>query len=177
MANKSSFSVEEWSVLRNVPHIVGMAIAGAGGGIFGAVKEAMSAASVMAENAQSSSELLRNLCTGEEAKAAEADLRKQVFANMSSMSPEKLKEMAVDYTSKAVGILSSKASSETDAYRGFVMSVADHVSKAAKEGGFLGFGGEVVSAGETAVIGAIEAALRGDSALDGLKSTLGKITE
>lgn len=160
MADKNTFSAEEWSVLRSVPHVVGMAIAGAGGGIFGAVKEAMSAARVMAENAQSSSPLIRDICNTEEAKNAEEELRKTIMANVTSMTPDKLKGLAVDSAKQATGILKNKAADEVTAYSNFVLQVADGVSKAAKEGGFLGFGGQLVSAGESAVISAISDALK-----------------
>lgn len=160
MADKTTFSTEEWSVLRSVPHVVGMAIAGAGGGIFGAVKEAMSAARVMAENAQSSSPLIRDICNSEEAKNAEEELRKTIMGNVANMTPDKLKSMAVDSAKQATSILKSKATDEVAAYSSFVLQVADGVAKAAKEGGFLGFGGQLVSAGESAVMSAISDALK-----------------
>lgn len=160
MADKSTFSAEEWSVLRSVPHIVGMAIAGAGGGIFGAVKEAMSAARIVAENSQSPSPLIHDICNVEEAKEAEEALRKTIMADVSNMTSEKLKAMAVDSTQQATAILKSKATDELAAYRDLILQVADGVAKAAKEGGFFGFGGELVSPGESAVISAISAVLQ-----------------
>lgn len=172
MADKNTFTTEEWATLRQVPHIVGMAIAGSGGGVVGAVKEALSAARTMAENAQNASGVIRDICNPEEAKAAEENLRKLVMDNVTTMTPDKLKQMAVDSASKATTILKEKAGSEVEAYGDFVLNVADSVSKAAKEGGFLGFGGELVSAGETAVISSVSAALKGTS---GISSMLGKI--
>lgn len=160
MADKSTFTAAEWATLRQAPHLVGMAVAGSGGGVFGAIKEAMSAAKVMAENGANPSELIRSICNAEEAKEAEEALRKQIMDNVTSMTPDKLKAMAVDSVVQSVNILRNKAPNETTAYSDFVLQVADGVAKAAKEGGFLGFGGELVSAGEMAIISAVSAALK-----------------
>ena len=159
MANKSSFTAEEWSVLRSAPHVVGMAISSAGGGIFGAVKEAMSAAQILAQNAQSSSELIRSLCTAEETKAAEEELRQQLMADPITF-PAKLKEMVTTSCSQAIAILNNKSAEDVAGYRELVTGVAEGVAKAAKEGGFLGIGGEVVSAGESTLLSAITTALK-----------------
>ena len=61
---------------------------------------------------------------------------------------------------EAVGILQQKATpAEVDAYRNFVMDVAEAAAKAHKEGGFIGIGGKQVSESEQAALDEIEAAL------------------
>jgi hypothetical protein len=61
---------------------------------------------------------------------------------------------------EAVGILKEKASpEEVDAYRNFVMDVAEAAAKAHKEGGFIGIGGKQVSESEQAALDEIEATL------------------
>jgi hypothetical protein len=68
--------------------------------------------------------------------------------------------MAVDKASKAVATLKSKgASGDLDTYRSFLVDLADRTAKAAKEGSFLGFGGERVSEGERNVIARLSQAL------------------
>ena len=48
---------------------------------------------------------------------------------------------------------------EASAYKRWCVSIARAVAEAAKEGGFLGFGGERVSEGERAMMARIEHAL------------------
>ena len=68
--------------------------------------------------------------------------------------------MAADKASKAVAILKSKgAAGDLDAFRSFLVDLADRTAKAAKEGSFLGFGGERVSEGERNVIARLTQAL------------------
>ena len=49
----------------------------------------------------------------------------------------------------AIGVLEGRAAEdEIDAYRGFVLGIAERVAHAHKTGGFLGFGGHEVSENE-----------------------------
>ena len=65
----------------------------------------------------------------------------------------------------ALALLDQKATpEETDAYRQFVIGVADTVAHAHREGGFLGIGGKEVSEREQAVLDHLAATVRGSSA-------------
>jgi hypothetical protein len=60
----------------------------------------------------------------------------------------------------AIGILEVKATpAETDAYKRFIMTVAQTVAGAHKEGGFLGIGGKQISDAENQALDEISAAL------------------
>jgi hypothetical protein len=48
---------------------------------------------------------------------------------------------------------------EAEAFRGWLVAAAQAAADAAKEGGFLGFGAEQVSAGEQQMLGQVRAAL------------------
>ena len=68
--------------------------------------------------------------------------------------------MAADKAGKAVAALKRKGTAgDLDAYRSFLVDLADRTANAAKEGSFLGFGGERVSEGERAVIARLSQAL------------------
>jgi hypothetical protein len=69
--------------------------------------------------------------------------------------------MATARLRDAVGVVEAKASAdEAQAYKQFVITVAEAVANAHREGGFAGIGGKPVSDREQA-------------ALDGVRSTLG----
>ena len=60
----------------------------------------------------------------------------------------------------AIAILEAKSTpAETDAYKVFVMTVAQAVASAHKEGGFLGIGGKQVSDAENQALDEISSAL------------------
>jgi hypothetical protein len=84
-----------------------------------------------------------------------------------SIDPERLREasgniaaLASDQLRKAIEILVAKAtSSDVDAYKRFVMTVAQAVAGAHKEGGLLGIGGTQVSDAENQALDEISTAL------------------
>lgn len=161
MSNKASFTREEWDVLRDAPHAVGMAVAMAGSsGLFGTVSEMFSAGKLIADAATTGNELIKSLLDREELKVSQDRLK----AAAKSQDPTKLADwilaIAVDQSRKAVGILGARgALGEKDAYVKFLTEMANNVANAATEGGFLGFGGERVSVKEREAIAAINNAL------------------
>ena len=130
-------------------------------GPFGSIKEAFAPAGAIIEAAKGSNELLRGICDREELKAAQQSLRNSIKIGSDIKSlREQLQNAAADKAAEANAILKKKGStSDLDAYRHLLVDIADRTAKAAKEGGFLGFGGEWVSEGERAVISAISQAL------------------
>jgi hypothetical protein len=154
MARKGDFTEEEWEVLRTTPYLTALAVAVAGGsGIFGSLKEAMAPAGAIIEAAQGDNGLLRDICNKEEMKASQESLKGFVKGEDIDALRRQVREAALEKVGSALGLLASKgAVDDTDAYRQFVTKIADRVAKAAKEGGFLGFGGERVSENERALL-------------------------
>ena len=84
-----------------------------------------------------------------------------------SIDPNRLREaggdigsIATEQLREAVMILQAKTTAtETDAYKRFVMTVAQGVASAHKEGGFLGIGGKQVSDAENRALDEISIAL------------------
>ena len=105
MATSVSFTAEEWMIIRSAPQMVSMAVAGAGGGILGALKEAMAGGQAMVQSAQSRSPIVQKLCSGEEIQAGQQDVQKIIMQDPSNGTPEKLKAMAVQLCAQAAQIL------------------------------------------------------------------------
>jgi hypothetical protein len=165
MPGKANFSNEEWAVLSETPHVVAMAVTGAGGGIFGAMKEMMAGMQAMAAGAQSGSQIVQQICSAQEIQAAAQRVQGMVMKDPTSATPEKLLQLATHYCGQAAAILADQASGDLEEYSAFVLGVAEEVAKASKEGGFLGFGGQQVSEGEVSVLDAVSAALQGRGGL------------
>jgi len=161
MATKTDFTAQEWEVLRDAPHFVSFAVATAGAsGLFGSMKEAFAPASAIVEASKSSNELLRGICDRAELKSAQQNLRASITAKDMKALREQLQSLAETKAHDATKILQQKGSpQDLETYRTFLVDIAERTAKAAKEGSFLGFGGEWVSEGERAVLSRISQAV------------------
>ncbi len=75
-------------------------------------------------------------------------------------SPEKVKTPALAACRAAAELLARKATpAEAEAFGRWALSVGHHVAEAAKEGGFLGIGGTLVSEKERATLDELSSAL------------------
>ena len=162
MATKSDFSADQWRTLRETPHLVVIAVAAAGAsGLFGSLKEAIAPAGAMIEALQGDNELLRHICHKDEMKAAVDEIKDDAKAGGRIEDIRAFFADAANARAKAaIAILKEKGSAgDVDAYADFLLKLADKVANAAKEGGFLGFGGERVSEPERAMMASLAAAV------------------
>lgn len=166
MTDRTRFTDAEWQTLRDAPHLAAMAVASSGSsGFFGTLKEAVSASSAVLDGMKSENEFIKALNARDEIKTAQATLQDRLKAMREGVKDRdelrnKAASMAVSEVKAAIDILRSKAETdEVDAYRAFVRGTGQRVAEAAKEGAFLGFGGERVSDAEVEVLKQLESAL------------------
>jgi hypothetical protein len=162
MATKADFTAQEWDILRDAPHLVMLSVATAGSsGPIGSIKEAFAPLGAIIEAAKGNEALLRGICDREELKAAQASLRNSIkIGGDAKAMRDQMQNAAAEKAEAANAILKQKGSPEDlNAFRQLLMNIADRTANAAKEGSFLGFGGERVSEGERAVIKRISQAL------------------
>jgi hypothetical protein len=159
MSQKSLFSDQEWANLRETPQAMAAAMSLAGAsGFGGTVKEAFTLASALTTAQHDSNELIREVSVLDEAKAGSTGLREQL-SKVRDPTPESIQTMALDSIEGSIGILSAKSVENLGPYKSWIKSIAVRVAEAAKEGGFLGIGGERVSANERAFLERIDAVL------------------
>ncbi len=173
----TSYTEEELNLLANVPHMIGAAMAFAGSsGLFGTGKEMfVSAQSVLAGvKDYPNNELIQAVLPNLQGERSEAMQKMKKFrawatARMKEKginSYEKMRQHALEDCRAAVDLISSRSSGqEATEYKQWAVSVAEKVAMATTEGGFLGFGGERLSANEKQLLGEIESTL-------GVQSTL-----
>jgi hypothetical protein len=149
MTEKSQFDAEEWERITRAPAIAAMYVITSEKG--GALRESMAVGKVYAEARESS--------TG-------SALVDEIVSAVNSVSPnefpskEQFRAAAVGEIRDARETLAAKADpEEVSTYRDFILTVIQRVAEADKSGGFLGIGGERVTAHETAAIEEIRAAL------------------
>jgi hypothetical protein len=152
MTGKADFSPEEWEVVLKGPPSAGMIVITAQRG--GTFRESFSMAKSYGEarKQHGDSELLDEIAS-----------TKPEIDRTRYHSPEELKEHGLQHLREAVELLEQKGTpEEVDEYRRFVLTLANRVADAHKEG-FLGVSGERVSEAEGAAVAEIAEALGTES--------------
>jgi hypothetical protein len=157
MTSKEAFTDEEWERVRRAPMVAGLAITIADpGGPIEITKEGMATLRA-ATVPPSQQELLAAIALDIQAMIQQRQNPAKSFKPTSSATAgtEILDELrAVD------AIVAGKATpDETEAFREWLVTTAQAAADAAKEGGFMGFGAEQVSAGEQGMLDQIRGAL------------------
>ncbi len=150
MTRKADFNAEEWSTVVDGPLYAGMRVISADRG--GTLRESLAMGRVYQEAREHDreSQLLDELVKSP--PSIDADRVREAGGNIVAVASQQLRE--------AIGIVEAKSTAaETDAYKRFVMTVAQAVASAHKEGGFLGIGGKQISDAENQALDEISTAL------------------
>jgi hypothetical protein len=151
MTKKADFNAEEWSTVAEGPLYAGMRVISADRG--GTLRESLALGRVYqaARGAHGESELLDELVKSP--PSIDSAAVRDAGGNLAAVAAQRLRD--------AIGILEAKGATpeEVDAYKRFVMTAAQAVAGAHKEGGFLGIGGKQVSEAENKALDEISVAL------------------
>ena len=74
-------------------------------------------------------------------------------------NPAAIKAQCIETLRQARALVDTKASGDAALFKGWLCDISQHVAEASKEGGFLGFGGVLVSDAEKATLTEISSAL------------------
>ena len=163
MANKASFTPEEWiSVMESVA-VTGMAVTAAEpSGLWGMLKEALAGGTAMAaaKADPNTNELVKAVIADFESDQGRAALQEALQKRFEGVkTPADVVPLALDILRDAAHVLDTKAPQDAPAFKAWLNGIALKVAEAASEGGFLGFGGVQVSAAERATLDEIAEAL------------------
>ncbi len=148
MTAKADFNAEEWELLLEAPPAAGLLVVMSDRG--GGIKESFSMAKAYSEAREQhgASQLLDDIVS------AKPEIDRERHG-----SAEELKQHNLEKLRAAIVLLKDRAEAgEVEEYRAFVISLAEKVANARREG-FMGLSGERVSDDERAAIGEIAAAL------------------
>jgi len=162
MADKSSFTPEEWKLVVSSPMLAGLAVTLAEpSGLWGMLKESMAGARdlLTAATDPSASALVKAVAADMETSEGRGVARDELKADLTGKSPAELKQEVIAKLTQAGQILDTKAPGDAPAFKAWLKQVAEKVAEAASEGGFLGFGGTKVSDAEKATIAEVGKAL------------------
>jgi hypothetical protein len=160
MTTKAAFSDEEWARLKRAPFLAGMAISLADpGGPIEAVKEtAATLKTVLRAAEQGGHGELVDAIAGE--VAADARARKSPIGDFKPGKGANAGVEILEELRRAAGVAGAKATpEEAAAFGDWLLAAAQEAADAAKEGGFLGFHAERVSAGEQQMLDRLREAL------------------
>jgi hypothetical protein len=175
MALKDNFTPEQWTKVLSGPASAGSYILAASpSGLTGILAEAAALTKALLDGAKnSSSPLLQAIYESLQPEALKEQPRpeRRRFGSL-----DEAKNALLDEVRQALWLVQTKTDpQDVEAYKTYVLDVAQKVAGAAKEGGFLGFGGEQISQAEKDALEQIRATLDPDSAASPGASPEGQI--
>ena len=161
---QENFTEDQWFTISSAPSLIGSAMAVAGrSGVMGTMKEVMTSGQTLAAGGDKypSNSLIQAIVPdsgGDRAAAKEQMLAtREKFMEQHKeqgiKSPEDMADFAIQSLESALTLLAPVASDQDVAeYKEWVVETGQAVAEAAKEGGFLGMGGQQVSDAEVAFL-------------------------
>jgi hypothetical protein len=163
MADKSSFTADEWKRLIEAPMLAGIAVTAADpSGLWGMLKEGMAASGALAKvKADTAADPLIKAIAAEYVTAEGRTIaRDGLKARLGGGKPAEASSKAVAALGEVAAVLDAKAPENAAAVRSWLAAISRAVAEASKEGGVLGFGGVQVSDAEKATLAQVASALK-----------------
>jgi hypothetical protein len=155
MANKQSFTSEEWTKVLQSTMLVGIAVSAADpSGLWGTLKEAAAGSSALAAARldAGSNELIKAVASDLETSQGRSDVQKALNDCFAGAHPADCVQRSLANLREVSAILDAKAPADAAAFKAWLNSISQKVAEAAGEGSFLGFGGVRVSDAEKATL-------------------------
>ena len=155
MSTKADFNADDWDLLRSAPAMASLLVVAASpSGPVGLIQESTAASNMMTEAAATAqTPLLKSL-------AEDVTQTMTIPRPPAAATPEQVQQAGAEILRPASALLAAKATPEEAVeVREWLANIAQATAEAAKEGGFLGIGGTLVSDEEKAALNTIHAAL------------------
>jgi hypothetical protein len=162
MANKQSFTPEEWTKILESVMLAGMAVSAAEpSGLWGLLKEGVASSSALAaaKSDSGSSELIKAVVAEYETSEGRSSVQEALRKRFSGAKPADVVQRSLENLREVSAILAAKAPGDAPAFKAWLNSISQKVAEASSEGGFLGIGGVQVSDKEKATLADISTAL------------------
>jgi hypothetical protein len=152
MNAEANFTNDEWDLLFELPPLVGTAMMLAGRSGLGSVKEAMAIATSVVGSGREYPDNPIVAHINEMRRDGHRSEVEKLGGSYRGLSPVELRQMALDRFRQARFLVRQKAPAAADEFLKWIVQVGQRVAESAKEGGFLGIGGERVSQEETELL-------------------------
>ncbi len=163
MADKSSFTPDEWKLVLEGVMMASVAVTAAEpSGMWGLLKESFAAGTTLAtaKTDAGSNALIKAVVADFETAEGRSVARDGLKEKFLRSNPAEIKAKCLAALSQVGALLDTKAPGDAAAFKGWLRQISQHVAEAAKEGGFLGIGGVRVSEAEKATLTEIASALK-----------------
>jgi hypothetical protein len=159
MASKADFTSEEWAQIRRSPVMASVAVVAASpSGPIGVVKEMFAVGKLIAETkSKTGANGLVDALVGEIASGEGMEQARPT--ELKGMSADQARSHAVSELKTVAALVERKAPGDAAGFKVWLQDVAQRTANAAKEGGFLGIGGTLVSSEEKSALDATASAL------------------
>ena len=155
MSTKADFNADQWDLLRTSPMMAAVLVMTASpSGPVGLVQESAAAGRMILDAANTAqTPLLKSL-------ADDMKSTMSITKAPPGATPAAVQEASTEILRRTSELLGQKATpEEATEVKGWLAKIAQATAEATKEGGFLGFGGTLVSAEETAAIARVFSSL------------------
>jgi hypothetical protein len=162
MADKTSFTKEEWALLLKSPMIAGMAITAADpSGLWGLLKESFAGGEALTQTATdpNANALVKAVVADFSTSEGRSAARDGLKAEFAGGKPADIKTKCVDSLRQVSALLNAKALGDAVAFKDWLRLISQSTAEAASEGGSLFGGGVQVSDAEKATLAEISGAL------------------
>ncbi len=163
MADKTTFTREEWTLLLESPMMAGMAITAADpSGLWGLLKESFAGGSALAKVMADpgANPLVKALATDFSTSEARSTARDGLKAKFANSQPADVKTKSIEALRQVSAVLAAKAPGDAAAFKSWLRQISQGTAEAASEGGgLLGIGGVQVSDAEKTTLAEISNAL------------------
>lgn len=162
MTDRAAFSDEEWARVLQSVTLAGIAVTAASpSGLWGLIKESFAAGSVLAHARTDAGTCALARAVVDDLQTAEGRSKaRQGIEVRAGDKAETIQARAVEALAQVGTLVDARAPDDAAAFKTWLRSISQRVAEAAKEGGFLGFGGVQVSDAEQKVLADISAALK-----------------
>ena len=163
MADKSTFTTDEWKTLLESVMAAGLAVSAAEpSGLWGLLQESFASGKMLAKAKMdtSSNPLIKAVVDDFATSEGRTTSRDALKETLSGKKPAEVKAACIAILGKVTGILSAKAPGDAAAFKNWLREISQSVAEASTEGGFLGIGGVAVSDAEKATIAEVSSALK-----------------
>jgi hypothetical protein len=163
MADKSSFTPDEWKLLLESVMMAGIAVSAADpSGLWGLLKESFAegTALVAAKTDPATKPLIKAVVADFETAQGRSIARDGMKEKLNRLKPAEIKAKCIETLGQAGALVDAKAPDDAAAFKGWLREISQHVAEAASEGGLFGPGGAPVSDAEKATLQEISGALK-----------------
>ena len=161
MADKSSFTPDEWTLLLESVMMAGVAVSAAEpSGLWGMLKESFSSSSELVRGRNAENPLIKAVVADFGTAEGRSAARDGLKGKLAKAKPAEIVARCIESLERAGAVVDAKAPDDAPAFKNWLRQISDQAAQASKEGGFLGVGGVPVSEAEKATLAQISSALR-----------------